>query len=420
MRAEMSLRHDDGMNDTQHAPPSGGSAPDPGDDFDPRRLRSFADMERSSDDRIIAGVCAGAARYLNVDPIVVRVVLAVLTVAGFAGVILYVAAWILLPSDDEDKSLAAEWFKLDRNEEQVRVAGLIGAVILAALSIVGNSSWAWWGDSPWWLVPVALVFYLLWVRPRRRREAARRDDARPDDAHPDEATTVLPDPATVTAHEYATAKAAAITDKKLDRKLKKTREPRSPALLALTTSLAAIALAATWIYDETRRDVHWTAYVAVALVVVAAGLLIGTFVGDAGPLIGIGILLAITLAIGSVFPTGRIGTQTPTPTVAADVEATYRHGIGELELDLTQVSDVDRLPGRTLHVDAGIGQTTVVVPQGLNVDVDAHVRAGQIDLFDRQGDGTSVSLADAPDDPSQPALRIDIDQQLGQIEVIRR
>ena len=399
------LGHDGGMNDTQHAPQSG-PPPGPDDEFDPRRLRSITDMERSSDDRIIAGVCAGAARYLNIDPIIVRVVLAVLTVAGFAGLILYVAAWLLLPADDEDRSIAATWLKLDRNEEQVRVAGLAGAAILAVLSIVGNSSWAWWGDSPWWLLPVGLVFYVVWVRPRRRRDAARRD----------EPTTVAPDPATVTAHEHATATAAAVTQKKP----KRAREPRSPALLALTTSLTAIALAATWIYDETQEDVHWTTYIAVALGVVALGLLIGTFVGDAGPLIGVGILLAITLAIGSVFPTGRIGSQTPILTVAADVSPTYEYGIGDLELDLTQVSDVERLPGRTISIDGGIGETRVIVPEGLNVDIDAHVQAGQINLFDREDDGIGISLTDAPDQPTQPALTIDIDHQLGQIEVIRR
>lgn len=393
------LGDDGAMNDTQQAPPGGAAGSE--DEFDPRRLRSITDMERSSDDRIIAGVCAGAARYLNVDPIIVRVILAVLTVAGFAGLILYLAAWLLLPADNEDKSIAASWFKLDKNEEQVRVAGLVGAVVLATLSIIGNSSWAWWGDSPWWLIPIGLVVYVLWVRPRRRREARS-------------AEIPVADPATVDAHAEGPARTVS------QQKVKKTREPRSPALLALTASLSAIALAATWIYDETQKDVHWTAYIAAALAVVALGLLIGTFVGDAGPLIGIGLLLAVTLAIGSVFPTGRIGEQRPTPTSAAEVEAEYRHGIGELELDLTRVSDVDRLLGRTVRVDSGIGETTIIVPADLNVDVDAHVSAGEIDLFGRREDGTSVSLADAPDRLGQPALTIEIDHDLGPIKVIRR
>ena len=387
--------HDGAMNDTQQSPPPAGSD----EQFDPRRLRTITDMHRSSDDRVVAGVCAGAARYLNIDPIVVRVVIAVLTVAGFAGVILYVAAWLLLPAEGEPKSILADWFRIDRNEEQVRVAGLVAATILAALSIIGDSGWAWWGGAPWWILPFALVLYVLWIRPRRRREERARHGADPATAHDD-----------VAAHTLLIAQQSP----------RKPREPRSPALLVLTASVAAIAVAATWIYDETQNDVHWTMYVAVSLAVVAAGLLVGTLFGHGGPLIGVGIVLAIALAIGSLFPEGPIGSQTRTPTVAADVRAEYRHGVGQLEVDLTQVSDVERLPGRTVTIDAGIGQTTVVVPSGLNVDVRATMSAGQISLFGRQADGTDVSLADAPDQLTQPALVIEIDQRLGQIEVIDR
>src|SRR3982751_2670936 len=115
------LGHDGGMNaeDTRTVPPEG--------DFEPHRMRTITDMKRSKDDRLLGGVCAGAAKHLNIDPVIVRVVIAVLTVAGFAGVIIYAAAWFLLPAEGEDKSVAADWFHLDKNEEQVRVAGLVGA-----------------------------------------------------------------------------------------------------------------------------------------------------------------------------------------------------------------------------------------------------------------------------------------------------
>jgi phage shock protein PspC (stress-responsive transcriptional regulator) len=397
MRHEAPKRDDGDMNDTQQASPP---PPGAGDDFDPHRLRTITDMRRSTDDRIVAGVCAGAARYLNVDPIVVRVVIAVLTVAGFAGVILYVAAWLLLPTDEADRSLVADWFKLDRNEQQVRVAGLVGALILAALSVVGDSSSAWWGNTAWWLVPVGFVVYLFWVRPRRRRDAA----AAAGSAAPSPAGE--PAPTVQMTRPYAPPRPE--------------RPRRSPALLALTSSITAIALALTWIYDTTRQDVHWTAYLAVALAVVALGVLVGTVVGDAGWLMAIGVLLAVALAVGSVLPSGRIGTQTPSPTTAADVKPHYRHGIGKLELDLTRVSDVELLAGRTIHVDAGVGQTTVIVPDGMDVAIDTHLRAGQIDLFGRMEDGTDVSMVAAPNAPDGSAPTIDIDQKVGQIEVISR
>jgi phage shock protein PspC (stress-responsive transcriptional regulator) len=71
--------------------------------YDTRQLR------RSADDRMVAGVAGGIARYLNVDVTLVRVAVAALTLLTGAGAALYVAAWLLIPADDEDQSIAAEW-----------------------------------------------------------------------------------------------------------------------------------------------------------------------------------------------------------------------------------------------------------------------------------------------------------------------
>ncbi|MCW2770621.1 MAG: hypothetical protein JWR27_2054 [Aeromicrobium sp.] len=377
------------MNDIQQLPPTTG----PDDAFDPQRLRTIADMRRSSDDRIVGGVCAGAAKYLNIDPVIVRVVLAVLTVAGFAGLILYAAAWFLLPAEGQDRSIAADWFKLDKNEEQVRVAGLVVAAAVAALSIVGDNGWAWWGGAPWWLLPLGLVYYVFVVRPRRRHEAQ-------------EGLATPGAPGTASGP---------VTD----------RDPagpprgRSPALTILVVSVTAIALAATRIWSEYHDEVPWTGYVAIALGIVALGLLVSTFVGSGGPLIAIGVLLAIALAIGSVLPDGRIGAQTPTPTTAADVRSRYTHGVGLLELDLTQVADPESLGGRTIHLEAGVGQTKVIVPVGLPVVVEADLRAGEVALFGREDNGTDVSMRQDPR-PGGSAVTIDIEQKLGNVEVIRR
>ena len=53
-------------------------------------LRTFA---TSSDERVIAGVCAGIAQTLGVDATLVRLVFALLALAGGAGILLYLALW---------------------------------------------------------------------------------------------------------------------------------------------------------------------------------------------------------------------------------------------------------------------------------------------------------------------------------------
>jgi phage shock protein C len=54
-----------------------------------------------STNKMLAGVCAGLAEYMNVDPTVVRVVYVALTIfsAGFPGLLLYLILLLLMPND---------------------------------------------------------------------------------------------------------------------------------------------------------------------------------------------------------------------------------------------------------------------------------------------------------------------------------
>jgi phage shock protein C len=66
---------------------------------------------RPASDRMLAGVAAGIARYLDVDVTIVRIVIAVLTLAGGAGVSLYIAGWLLIPQEGSSESLASEFIQ---------------------------------------------------------------------------------------------------------------------------------------------------------------------------------------------------------------------------------------------------------------------------------------------------------------------
>ena len=57
-------------------------------------------LYRSRKDRIIAGVCGGVAGYMHVDPVVVRLIWAVVTLVSMGlGVLAYFAAWIIIPEE---------------------------------------------------------------------------------------------------------------------------------------------------------------------------------------------------------------------------------------------------------------------------------------------------------------------------------
>ncbi len=52
-----------------------------------------------SNDRVLGGVCAGFAEYMDFDPVAVRLGYAVLTLfTAFAGIPFYIVAWIIMPA----------------------------------------------------------------------------------------------------------------------------------------------------------------------------------------------------------------------------------------------------------------------------------------------------------------------------------
>jgi phage shock protein C len=56
-------------------------------------------LYRSRSNRMLAGVCGGLAEYFNSDPTLIRVLFVVLTVFGGAGPLIYLAMWIIVPSE---------------------------------------------------------------------------------------------------------------------------------------------------------------------------------------------------------------------------------------------------------------------------------------------------------------------------------
>jgi phage shock protein PspC (stress-responsive transcriptional regulator) len=75
-------------------------------------------LSRSTDDRMLAGVAGGIARYLDVDVTLVRIGIAALTLLSGAGAVLYAAAWLLIPADGEDQSEAAAWITERRDRSR--------------------------------------------------------------------------------------------------------------------------------------------------------------------------------------------------------------------------------------------------------------------------------------------------------------
>ncbi len=71
-------------------------------------------LYRRRDGRMLAGVAAGLADFFDVDPTLVRVAFVALAVLGGLAVPVYLAAWLLVPEEDADVSLAEELLARER------------------------------------------------------------------------------------------------------------------------------------------------------------------------------------------------------------------------------------------------------------------------------------------------------------------
>jgi signal transduction histidine kinase/phage shock protein PspC (stress-responsive transcriptional regulator) len=121
---------------------------------------SLRHLHRSRTDRILGGVCGGLARSLGIDPLVVRVAVVALTVAGGTGALLYVLAWLMLPEDGTDRSLAHAAVR-DRGTNLGEVLA-VGSIVLGAILLV-RATGIWFSDAfVWPLLLAGVGLAVIW------------------------------------------------------------------------------------------------------------------------------------------------------------------------------------------------------------------------------------------------------------------
>jgi signal transduction histidine kinase len=121
---------------------------------------SLRRLSRSSTDRLLGGVCGGLGRAIGIDPLVVRVALVALTVAGGTGALIYVLAWLLLPEDGTDRSLARAAVT-DRSTNLGEVLA-VASIVLGVILLV-RATGIWFSDAfVWPLLLAGVGLAVIW------------------------------------------------------------------------------------------------------------------------------------------------------------------------------------------------------------------------------------------------------------------
>jgi phage shock protein C len=120
-------------------------------------------LRRSTQDRVIAGVCGGLGRYFNTDPVWFRIAFVVVTLAGGAGILIYLIAWLIIPEAGPDEVLSGQVASL--GEHGPVVAGIV--LIGVGLVLLINTLVPWFDEVMWPLAVIAAGAGLLFLGSRR-------------------------------------------------------------------------------------------------------------------------------------------------------------------------------------------------------------------------------------------------------------
>lgn len=56
-------------------------------------------LTRSKTDRFVGGVCGGLAKYFNIDPSIMRLLMVAFALLGGPGIIVYIVMWLVVPEE---------------------------------------------------------------------------------------------------------------------------------------------------------------------------------------------------------------------------------------------------------------------------------------------------------------------------------
>jgi len=56
-------------------------------------------LTRSRDKKVIAGIAGGLGEYLDIDPIIIRIIIVLITIFHGVGLLIYIIMWIVIPEE---------------------------------------------------------------------------------------------------------------------------------------------------------------------------------------------------------------------------------------------------------------------------------------------------------------------------------
>ena len=414
---------------------------------------------RKGEDRVLTGVCSGLGAYTGVDPVVWRAAFVLTAFAGASGLLLYIAAWMLMRDTGGGPSTLEQM--LNRAFPSAAVIKLLalGLALATAMSLVGGFGW---GTM---VLATPLIIGLLSARNRgvdlRAAFLGLRGEMRRTGPAPS-VPTPEPSPSYYNpAQPWASASPGPVDlavvsersghgsepdeveepqeDEKTDDIVPEQCATGFPLASAVWWSVAATVVLAPMLFfgwgsqvwsGETARLLigpeTGVFFVAGALALVGIFAIVGTWWGNTSGLWFLGVLLTLLAVTASVADLTRIGSATWEPRTAAELEeGDHRVTLGSGVMDLRMLHDLE--PGEAVDVEMAVnGHTEVFLPEHARVVLTTRVGLGGVEEDGEQGpSGAGVEfdrvyepVEEADGDAAEPpVINLRTESYVGHVEV---
>lgn len=406
-------------------------------------------LRRSRTDRMVSGVAGGLGEYFDVDPVIFRVLFAVLSFFGGVGLVMYGLAWLLVPEPEVETSA------LDKAILVLRVRRVPPWLVLIGGAIVLWVGWfSWWSPGPTFPAILLLaVLILVLIRRLERFEASAHVPGPTSAAVLDPAGAAGPDAGKVDLRKpgspqdptlewsppVAGASAAGApliaplndTRRSMQAWLAEARAAhrqrvrrRRPIKVGVTLCLV-IAWTVVALLDGFTRA-PFPAYLWVGVAVLGTGLLVSLLTRRST----LSLLVPIVALAGVLFVLGDTrtsltdgsGERNWKPSTAEQL-VDHRQFAGRAILDLTALGPITT--ARTVHIRQAAGEVRVLLPASLNATVIADVHLGEITNGSDYDTAQRMSGIDVHQELTPPAgvsgqqITIYVDLEAGHVQVER-
>ncbi|MFE6162779.1 PspC domain-containing protein [Streptomyces sp. NPDC056486] len=399
----------------------------------------------------LGGVCAGLGQHCDMDPVIFRIGLALLSITSGLGLVFYGFAWLFVPYEDEEENEARRLLsgRVDGQALTAVLFALVGCgVFLSLLNNGGALTFAavlalllagagYWSQQRGTTTPDPVAAQAVADAPPEAKAPPVagapswwRDPIIKDGTH-DGISGYFWGPEGVAVQYQPDPPHGPIRRREPEAAPRpKPRGPRWIGGFVFLGALLAGGLGTALTWEEQSLSISLQTGLALALAVFGIGIALSAFLGRTGVgSIVLSVITAALLAGAAVLPKDISTSWAETewrPTAVEQVKPQYELGTGLGTLDLTRAGPAK---GRTVSTSAelGAGQLKVILPKDSTVKLDIEVGVGDIQLPDdpkrdvdiAPGKGKSVTLTPPAGSKDGGTLELRVEVGIGQVEVAR-